>query len=200
MVSITMFEANPLGLIHHSREPALFHETRSISRSYEATLAAGEADVAKRIIDFGGAMDLSMPCRARFRTIAAGWDMPRFCTGTARSGSRPYRRIMRPSICRFGGGGQPGDCCYYRCARQLDRQCPAGDCQRRWKLFYFQPFCRMSGQSCDVSGGCVKLSCSVCLPLCGISFSSAARISDRMPCHAGRVSAPCRNGCAAERR
>ena len=111
-------------------------------------------------------------------------------------------RIAGLCVPRYAGsgGGQPGDCCYYGCARQLDRQCPAGDCQRRWKLFYFQPFCRMSGQSCDVSGGCVKLSCSVCLPLCGISSSSAARISDRMPCHAGRVSAPCRNGCAAERR
>ena len=54
VVSITIFEANPLGLIHHGREPALFHETRSISHSYEAALAAGEADVAKRIIDFGG--------------------------------------------------------------------------------------------------------------------------------------------------
>lgn len=54
VASIATFEANPLGLMRHSRAPALFEETRAMSREYEAAQAAGEVDAAKRIIDFWG--------------------------------------------------------------------------------------------------------------------------------------------------
>jgi len=54
VASIATFEANPLGLMRHSATPALFAETRAMSRDYEAAHAAGEIDAAKRIIDFWG--------------------------------------------------------------------------------------------------------------------------------------------------
>lgn len=52
--SIATFEANPLGLMRHSRAPELFEATRAMSREYEAAHAAGETDAPKRIIDFWG--------------------------------------------------------------------------------------------------------------------------------------------------
>lgn len=54
VASIATFEANPLGLLRPSRTPALFEETRAMSREYEAAHAAGEVDAPKRIIDFWG--------------------------------------------------------------------------------------------------------------------------------------------------
>jgi pimeloyl-ACP methyl ester carboxylesterase len=54
VASIATFEANPLGLMRHSRTPDLFEDTRAMSGSYEAAYEAGEVDAPKRIIDFWG--------------------------------------------------------------------------------------------------------------------------------------------------
>lgn len=54
VAGIATFEANPLGLMRHSRAPELFEETRAMSRDYEAAHGSGEVDAAKRIIDFWG--------------------------------------------------------------------------------------------------------------------------------------------------
>ncbi|NNE21266.1 MAG: alpha/beta hydrolase [Rhizobiales bacterium] len=54
ILSITTFEANPLGLIKQGTDTALFDQTRAMSDAFEAAYFAGEPDAASRIIDFWG--------------------------------------------------------------------------------------------------------------------------------------------------
>lgn len=54
VVSLALFEANPLALLQSHGDGAVYKETLRMSRDFEAAVAAGEPDAPGRIIDFWG--------------------------------------------------------------------------------------------------------------------------------------------------
>jgi pimeloyl-ACP methyl ester carboxylesterase len=55
VATISLFEANPLGLLREAGRADLFASTQRMSQDFEAAFDAGEADAPARIIDFWGA-------------------------------------------------------------------------------------------------------------------------------------------------
>ncbi len=54
VISLALFEANPMALLRHNGHTALHEETLRMSQGFEQAVQAGERDAAARIIDFWG--------------------------------------------------------------------------------------------------------------------------------------------------
>jgi pimeloyl-ACP methyl ester carboxylesterase len=54
IASLSLFEANPLPLIHEHAGGKLYDETLRMSQAFEAAVTAGEQDAPARVIDFWG--------------------------------------------------------------------------------------------------------------------------------------------------
>ena len=54
VASLACFEANPIGLLRHHADGALYQDTLRMSLDFQAAMTAGERDAPARIIDFWG--------------------------------------------------------------------------------------------------------------------------------------------------
>lgn len=102
ILSIATFEANPLAMIAHGGNDALFDEARQMSQAFEIAHFDGERDAAARIIDYwGGAGSFAtMPdvvqdyCRDRSFSNVLDWRT----AYTAKATAADYARLPMPVL------------------------------------------------------------------------------------------------------
>jgi pimeloyl-ACP methyl ester carboxylesterase len=111
VVSLAIFEANPLALFREQARKVLYQEIRTLSHEFKAAVDAGKADAASIIIDFWGGPGTfaSMPeivrnyCRETVRANVLDWQ-----TGFGFDASlRDYAAMDIPVLLVRGGQANP---------------------------------------------------------------------------------------------
>jgi pimeloyl-ACP methyl ester carboxylesterase len=94
VLSLSLFEANPINLIRERDGGELFRSTQRMSRDFETAVRAGERDAAGRIIDFWGGAGVynAMPEAVR-----------EYCRGTAQVNVLDWRTVFSFAV-------TPDDC------------------------------------------------------------------------------------------